>query len=280
MADYATNIRQITESQLDKEVTANQDFDAASPSMLFGRDGPACTGLTFGYLGGRFGGTAFANGTKDATASSTNYLVAHRGTLAVSISTSDTNWNDTVTYGRMYKLTAGSATITGYEDHRAGPGGILGEAALATQTANTVYAGPTSGGAAVPSFRALVAADLPVLPCVIQGACSDETTALVAGTGKLTFRMPHAMTLTEVRASLTTASSSGAVAIDINEAGVSILSTTITVDQGEKTSTTAATPPTISDTALADDAEISIDIDSAGTGATGLKITLIGTRSA
>jgi hypothetical protein len=32
---------------------------------------------------------------------------------------------------------------------------------LASQTANTVLAGPTSGGAAVPSFRALVAADIP-----------------------------------------------------------------------------------------------------------------------
>lgn len=31
----------------------------------------------------------------------------------------------------------------------------------ATQSANTVYAGPTSGGAAAPGFRALVAADLP-----------------------------------------------------------------------------------------------------------------------
>ena len=34
---------------------------------------------------------------------------------------------------------------------------------LATQTANTVFAGPTSGGAATPAFRALVAADIPNL---------------------------------------------------------------------------------------------------------------------
>jgi hypothetical protein len=33
-----------------------------------------------------------------------------------------------------------------------------------TQTANTVWAGPTSGGAAVPTFRALVAADVPAAP--------------------------------------------------------------------------------------------------------------------
>lgn len=34
-------------------------------------------------------------------------------------------------------------------------------ATLATQTANLVFAGPTSGGAAAPTFRALVAADIP-----------------------------------------------------------------------------------------------------------------------
>jgi hypothetical protein len=42
--------------------------------------------------------------------------------------------------------------------------------ALATQTANTVWAGPTTGSAAAPTFRALVAADLPA------GAGSPLTT--------------------------------------------------------------------------------------------------------
>jgi len=114
----------------------------------------------------------------------------------------------------------------------------------------------------------------------IQLAASDETTALTTGTAKVTFRMPHAMTLTSVRASLTTAQASGSIfTVDINESGASILSTKLTIDNTEKTSTTAATPAVISDTALADDAEITIDIDQIGNGtATGLKITLIGTR--
>jgi hypothetical protein len=114
----------------------------------------------------------------------------------------------------------------------------------------------------------------------IQLAASDETTALTTGTAKVTFRMPHAMTLTSVRASLTTAQASGSIfTVDINEGGASILSTKLTIDNTEKTSTTAATPAVISDTALADDAEITIDIDQVGNGsATGLKITLIGTR--
>ena len=112
-------------------------------------------------------------------------------------------------------------------------------------------------------------------------ACSDETTALTTGTGKVTFRMPYAMTLSSVRASLTTAQTSGSIfTVDINESGTSILSTKLTIDNTENTSTTAATAAVISDTALADDAEITIDIDQIGDGtAKGLKVTLIGTRA-
>jgi hypothetical protein len=110
-------------------------------------------------------------------------------------------------------------------------------------------------------------------------AASDETTALTIGTNKVIFRMPRAVTLTSVRASLTTAQASGTIfTVDINENGTSILSTKITIDNTEKTSTTAATLPVISDSSLADDSEISIDIDQIGNGtAKGLKVYLIGT---
>lgn len=113
----------------------------------------------------------------------------------------------------------------------------------------------------------------------ITVAISDETTAITTGTAKITFRMPFAFTLTEVRASLATASSSGTPTFDINEAGSTILSTKLTIDANEKTSTTAATPAVISDATLADDAEMTIDIDTAGTGAKGAKITFIGYRT-
>ncbi len=112
-------------------------------------------------------------------------------------------------------------------------------------------------------------------------AASDETTDLETGTGKLTFRMPYAFTVTEVRASVTTAPTGAALQVDINEGGTSILSTEITIDDGEKTSTTAATAPVISDAALADDAEITLDIDQVGstTAGAGLKVYLIGTKA-
>ena len=115
-------------------------------------------------------------------------------------------------------------------------------------------------------------------PFELVVAASDETTALTTGTAKITFRMPRAITLTSVRASLTTAQASGSIfTIDINESGTSILSTKLTIDNTEKTSTTAATPPVISDVNLADDAEMTIDIDQIGNGtAKGLKVMLIG----
>lgn len=116
------------------------------------------------------------------------------------------------------------------------------------------------------------------LPFEIGVACSDETTALTTGTAKITFRIPRAVTLTAVRASLSTAQTSGSIfTVDINEGGTTILSTKITIDNGEKTSTTAVTAPVISDSSLADDAEITVDIDQVGDGtAKGLKVYLIG----
>lgn len=119
------------------------------------------------------------------------------------------------------------------------------------------------------------------MPVEIQLACSDETTAITAGTAKATFRMPYAMTLTAVRSSVTTAPTGSTILIDINESGTTVLSTKLMIDASEKTSTTAATVYVISDSALADDAEITIDFDQIGStiAGAGVKVTLIGTRA-
>ena len=118
-------------------------------------------------------------------------------------------------------------------------------------------------------------------PAAILLTVSDETTDLTTGTAKLTFRMPHAMTLTAVRASVSTAPTGQALVVDINEGGAWRLSTKLSIDASEKTSRSAAAPAVISDASLADDAEITIDIDQVGSGAAGkgLKVWLIGTRA-
>ena len=118
-------------------------------------------------------------------------------------------------------------------------------------------------------------------PEVLIIPVTDETTAITTGTSKYAFRMPFAMTLTAIRGSLNVAQTSGnIVTVDVNESTSSILSTKLTIDNTEKTSTSPATPAVLSDTSLADDAEITVDIDQVGDGtAKGLKVYLIGYRT-
>ena len=113
-------------------------------------------------------------------------------------------------------------------------------------------------------------------------AAGDECTAICAATGKTEFQMPYAFTLTDVRATVTVApTTSGTLTVDVNEGGTSILSTKLTIDVGEKTSTSAATPRVISDTSLSDGGIITIDVDAISGGASeaGLKVYLIGYQS-
>ena len=113
-------------------------------------------------------------------------------------------------------------------------------------------------------------------------AASDETTALTTGTAKATFRMPYAFTLTGIRASVTTAPTGSAITVDVNDGGTTIMSTNkITIDATEKSSEDASTAPALTDTALADDAEITIDIDAVGStvAGAGLKVALIGYKT-
>lgn len=164
---------------------------------------------------------------------------------------------------------------------------IADYAATAVTAENVGYEPTTSGGIAATDVQAAIdeldseKLSKSVVPVTLIVAASDEATALTASADKVKFRMPHAMTLTAVRGSLSTAQATGSIlTVDIHESGTTILSTKITIDNTEKTSTTAVAAPVISDAALADDAEITIDIDQVGDGtAKGLKVTLIGTRS-
>ena len=111
-------------------------------------------------------------------------------------------------------------------------------------------------------------------------ACSDETSDLTTGQ-KTIFRIPYGFVLTAVRASVTTAPTGSGMIIDIEQNGASILSTLITIDAGETSSTQAATSPVISTATLIDTAQISFDIDQIGStnSGQGLKVYLIGSKS-
>jgi hypothetical protein len=127
-----------------------------------------------------------------------------------------------------------------------------------------------------------------VIPWEIIIACSDETTALTAGTAKASFRMPWAATLTALTASVKTDPQGSSLIVDVNENGTTVMGThasqyKLIIETTEKTSTTAAgtNVATITDSALAADAEITIDIDAVGASVAGagLKVTLKGFRT-
>lgn len=114
-----------------------------------------------------------------------------------------------------------------------------------------------------------------------QVAASDLTTALTTGDGKAYFRPPCNFELTEVRASLSNASSSGKPTWDVRKNGTSIFTTKIEIDANEKTSESAAIPHVLdpAQVNIADDDELIIDQDVAGTGALGAILTFIGVRT-
>jgi hypothetical protein len=308
MANSSHSYPIISESQASKATTANGMDLAGSPALLWGIDPPNTAGLTLGLLEGCLNvagtPTQIAATTVSLTGGATNYVEATTAGV-VSANTS------AFTGGRLrlYTVVCGASSITSHIDHRntatfagitsaIGTGDVVGPAS-STDSHFAQFDGITGkllkGGLALDTDAALAAnsntkvptqaavksyVDGKVTQCIAI-ACSDETTALAAGTAKTTFRMPFAFTLTAVRASLTTAQTSGSIfTVDINETGTTILSTKLTVDNTEKTSTTAAAAAVISDSSLADDAEITIDIDQIGDGtAKGLKVYLIGTKT-
>lgn len=234
----------------------------------------ANTGITF--LKGDVGG--LINTNRPILMMASNLLAAEIKNIATSAFTGSFVIA-TAAFGRLVNLncgTAGVASAIESTDSAVHVSNVLGTYTSLVPIGKTYNIYDKSGSvffAALPATEPLVTQCIPI-------ACSDETTALTAGAGKVTFRMPYGFTLTAVRASLTTAQVGGSLlTVDIKEGGASILSTLLTLDNTHKTSTTATTPAVISDTALGDDAEITIDITQLGDGtAKGLKVYLIGVR--
>jgi len=107
---------------------------------------------------------------------------------------------------------------------------------------------------------------------------SDLATTIVAGTNlQGGFWFPYAFTITNVYACLGAQQTAGSIfTVDVNEAGSTILSTKITVDNNETCSNTAATPPVISDASIAAFATMTIDVDQAGTGPASGTLIVVG----
>ncbi|KIP14094.1 hypothetical protein KY49_1548 [Burkholderia sp. MSHR3999] len=210
MSNSTTLLDTISSTQAMKEVVANGLYDAMSPSSLWGRRMMTTSGLTWGYYGGNFvdnTGTshAIANGTLTLTASATNYIYANATTGAVSVNTTGfpagsvplysvvTNASQASSYldYRSYQPSAtggGTGTVTSVglampSQFAVSNSPVTGSGTLTavwnSQSAAQVLAGPASGAAAAPTFRALVGSDIPPF----TGSGASHTTGGVPDPG-------------------------------------------------------------------------------------------------
>lgn len=119
------SLQQWQTSQANPEVVVNQNFNLLAALAVYGRDPTTTTGLTWGFIGGRWGGFAVAAGTLTLSASQTNRIVVNRSNGVISTSTNDTNWDNLADFARVYRVVTGVTTVTSFEDHRMGAGGVL-----------------------------------------------------------------------------------------------------------------------------------------------------------
>lgn len=131
MADSTTHLYDLDEDQGAIVERIEQEFDAASPAMTFGRNGKLCVGFTFAIFGGKK-----ANGTQiptvvanqqfncSAFASSTAYLYVDADGIGTLTSTGpDDSPGPAVGLELIYTLTVGAGSVTGWVDHRTGGSG-------------------------------------------------------------------------------------------------------------------------------------------------------------
>jgi hypothetical protein len=171
---------------------ANRDFSAGTiTANLAGNVTGNLTGNVTGNLTGNVTGNA-ATATKLAATKNING-VAFDGSSDITVAAdagtlSGTSLNSTVTgssltsVGTLTNLTvtnAISGSVTGTAANVTGTVAVAnGGTGTSTASPNVVFAGPTSGSTtAAPSFRALVAADIPTLNQNTTGNASTATTA-------------------------------------------------------------------------------------------------------
>lgn len=111
----------------------------------------------------------------------------------------------------------------------------------------------------------------------LQIPATDQISTLTVATGVGYSRALRSGTIKEIRASLSVASSSGTVSVDVKKNGTSMFTTALTIDVSELTSVTAAVPAVLNtaQTTLASDDLVTVDVTGAGTGAKGLIVSLI-----
>lgn len=169
------------------EKVVNENFVSLQHQAVYAMNPETTSLLTWGYIGGRWGGFEVATGTLSLTGSASNYVVVDRSDGSISVSTSDTNWNNTSSYARVFLITTGPSTVTDTEDYRAGPNGVHGSASGGGGGgASTTQTGEAFGGfIASPSDK-----DYRIgLKMPHGGTITETTTRSVSGTCTATFKI-------------------------------------------------------------------------------------------
>tara|TARA_R110000868_G_scaffold296382_1_gene556675 strand:+ start:130 stop:630 length:501 start_codon:yes stop_codon:yes gene_type:complete len=114
----------------------------------------------------------------------------------------------------------------------------------------------------------------------IQFAATDLTTPFTVSTFDVVIPIPYEFYATEIRANVKTAPTDADLIFNVKMDGVSVLSTKITIDAGELTSTTATVPAVISTPTLNNDKIITVECTQIGAtiAGAGLTITINGYR--
>jgi hypothetical protein len=129
--------QQVIEGQTYPEVPINENMESLGQGFLYSHRQAGDTGLVVGINGGTFDQNTVADTSVTCTNNTTNYIVAHRTTRVVSVSTSTTNWNNTATYGRVARAVFASGALSFY-DERFSSGGIFDRTTTATTSASNV----------------------------------------------------------------------------------------------------------------------------------------------
>lgn len=116
------------------EVQMNENFAALNWAAVFAMDARTTSGLTWGHLGGRWGGFPVTAGTNSLANNDTNYISVKKSDATISVEAAEgspaipAHWADTTNYVRAYVVPTSSGNIVtaSIEDHRAGPNGLFG----------------------------------------------------------------------------------------------------------------------------------------------------------
>jgi len=161
-----TSIAALTTTTFGRSLLTQADAAAARTTLGAGTGNGTVTGVTATGLLTSSGGTAPQISSSIATNSLAGRFSAGTGALeAITIGS-----GLAISGGALVVTAGGTGTVTSVGLSLPGIFSVAGSpvttagtlaATLATQAANLIFAGPSSGAAAAPTFRALVTADLP-----------------------------------------------------------------------------------------------------------------------